>query len=334
MTEAVSSGEFQPNPVEVLAASIVARETNEGMWSQAVLCEYTPAPPPTALDEISRALAEGTTRAKIEIIEGPEGVAITRPVVDATVAAQVLQNIGEMPDDESVSAIQDLFVTQITEVAEAFRADPQAQAAFAAPLEAAQSVAAEHDVPIHAVYDSDELYAESIRVRHTPESYTIQALEERERNNQQLLNAALNRAVDVQIGMEVGSSKLSSMPNDIAARRAVLMAELLANKDILAVMESGGTALGAAYRQVLGRTLERFWGAGAVDRLDPPSRALIVDEQPDGSLSAGLERLQQHNDIVKTICMELGWDHTNLSSAQRRYLAMRPELHGLHRNED
>jgi hypothetical protein len=334
MTEAATGGEFQPNPLHVLAASMLAREQHEYEWRQTALGEYLPAPAPEQPDEITSAIAAGVTLAKLEITEGPEGVAITPPAMDTALAETVVRTVGGTPDGGSIKTIQTLFLTQVTGLSEAFRADSRAQAEFAAPLQAAKTVAAEHSVPVHAVYDSDELYAESIRVRHTPESHVIELLTLHERENQQLTETTISRLVDSQIREEVNSWKLSPFPDAIAARREALIAEYLQDEPLMAVVASSTATLDTAYRGIVRRSLERFWGKDATDRLDPATRALVVDELPGGGLTAGQSRLQRHNDIVKTICIEMEWDPANLSSTQRRYISMRPEMFDLHGNAE
>jgi hypothetical protein len=330
MTEAVTGGEFQPNPLHILAASMVAREQREYEWRQTALSEYLPAPAPEQPDEITSAIAVSTTLARIEITEGPEGVAVTPPSMDAAHAEAAVRAVGGTPNAKSLKMMQALFLGQVTAISEGFRADPRARAAFAAPLEAAKTVAAVHGVPVHAVYDSDELYAESIRVRHTPESHVIELLTVHDRENQQITEATIGKLVDSQIREEVNSQKLSPLPDAIAARREALVALYLQDEPLMTVVASSTATLAVAYRGVVRRSLERFWGEGATDRLDPATRALVVDELPGGGLSAGQTRLQRHNDIVKTICMEMGWDPTSLSSTQRSYISKRPEMFGLH----
>jgi hypothetical protein len=322
------SYEGDPSSVLALATSMAEREIQEIAWRQSILAETVPMPPQPPV-EVVRSIQIGAMAAMLESLENPDAVidpvALSRALIDDEALVNVIRSVNEEPTEENMSMLRDTAEGQAKTLWEHFATDESLQQNMKRQVEAAQAVADRHSVPIHDVFDRDDLFVELITTRHTLETFVEEGVESVAKMDQDFGMAAVESMVGVILQQEINSGEISA--EEAAEEKNELMLEILADETTMADLNASMAVVRQAGQRLVARGVERFWGREA---LDDRSTALLGRLAATGAsevpLSDTFLRLQRHNDIVATICMQNEWDPRNLTVEQTRTINASPEM--------
>lgn len=334
MNESYLGAEHEPGEILALASAMAQRNIREQHWQQSILAQTVPILPQPPV-EVAQSIQTGATAAMLESLEKPDvpidPLGIVRVIVDDKAISDLILSGGEEPSEESNALARSLIEAQVKTTWDHFIADQYEQQKMKDHLDAAKRVADSHSVAISEVFESDDLYAECVRAQYTPQTYAEDILTATEKLNQDWAMAAIESTVEATLQAELTNGEITAA--EYGAEKAEIMRDLLADEEMLADVDASMSAFRHAGQILITRGIERFWGKPVLDSSHALLGQLAMQQADAPTLSQGLRRLQQYNDIIITICMEQGWDPDRLTVEQSRYIHSTSTMQNF-KNED
>ena len=332
MSGALFGHEQKPEQLLALAASMAQRDMDEDVWQSSILADHMPLPPQPP-QEINRSIKVGMAVATLEALENPaQPINVARrteTLVDDTTLRDMFRSRGqEDVDQEELSLVRGMIVSQATVLWDAFVGDDYAQQQLIGRLRAAQTVAEENGVELSEVFAFDDLYTSLVRTQYNPQTFLLKELQLINRMNLAVFVNLLEAMADAQAQAELADGEFG--PDFLESAKAEIMEAIFENEDLMKQAESIIVTIRNGGRIIALASLDRFWGEGSHEMVEESVMEKFDTELSDSDgLPELIVRQQRYNDLFATICMENGWDPKALSIDQVRQINTSPAIQAL-----
>lgn len=264
-----------------LAASMARRHVTESTRSQSLVFEAAEQAQNPASLTVQTMVATGITVVMLKQLEKPDDKLDIRDaianVLDNTTIVQMMSDNGEHPEDAD-DEDKDAFRAMVSSMIEVMMShtgldelNPMDE--LSATLDAANTVAAEHEIPVELVFDDDALYAELIRTRQTIDEFTRRSLGALRKIDDGFRLKMLTSMAGPMVRLELESD---ADELELATETQDFIAEMSEDAEAMTELSAHMQLIRQASKVALLTDLQRFWGADALSDLSPDLREELL----------------------------------------------------------